>query len=89
KQNFPNPFNPSTTIAYDIPDGKTVMVSLQVFNLRGQLLRTLVDEEKEAGTYQIQWDGKDSRGGPVSSGIYFYRIRAGDFARVRKMVILK
>jgi hypothetical protein len=88
-QNYPNPFNPSTTIAYDIPEGDNVHVQLNVYNMRGQLVRTLVDESKSEGSYQIQWDGSDNYGRRVSSGVYFYRIKAGEFSKTRKMVILK
>jgi hypothetical protein len=88
-QNYPNPFNPSTTIAYDIPEGDNVQVQLKVYNMRGQLVRTLVDESKSEGSYQIQWDGTDNYGRRVSSGVYFYRIKAGEFSKTRKMVILK
>ncbi|MBW7997550.1 MAG: T9SS type A sorting domain-containing protein [Candidatus Glassbacteria bacterium] len=87
--NFPNPFNPSTTIAYDIPEGDNVQVQLKVYNIRGQLVRTLVNESKSEGSYQIQWDGSDNYGRKVSSGVYFYRIKAGEFSQTRKMVILK
>jgi flagellar hook assembly protein FlgD len=88
-QNYPNPFNPSTTIAYDIPEGDNVQVQLNVYNMRGQLVRTLVNESKSEGSYQIQWDGSDNYGRRVSSGVYFYRIKAGEFSKTRKMVILK
>ena len=88
-QNFPNPFNPSTTIAFDIPEGKEANVRLNVYNMRGQLIRTLVDEVKGEGSYQIQWDGSDNYGRRVSSGVYFYRITTGEFSQTRKMVILK
>jgi hypothetical protein len=89
KQNYPNPFNPSTTIAYDIPEGKEVFVRLNVYNIRGQLVRTLVNETMSEGSYKIQWDGKDNNGRYTSSGVYFYRIQAGDYSKTRKMVILK
>jgi len=88
-QNFPNPFNPQTTIAFDIPEGKEVNVRLNVYNMRGQLVRTLVNEFKSEGSYQIQWDGTDNYGRRVSSGVYFYRITTGEFSQTRKMVILK
>jgi hypothetical protein len=88
-QNYPNPFNPSTTIAYDIPEGDNIQVQLKVYNMRGQLVRTLVEETKSEGSYQIQWDGSDNYGRRVSSGVYFYRIKAGEFSKTRKMVILK
>ncbi|MCE5273128.1 T9SS type A sorting domain-containing protein [bacterium] len=90
-QNYPNPFNPSTTISYDIPDSKVegVGVELKVYNLRGQLIRSLVNEVKQPGQYVIQWNGRDEKGDMVSSGVYFYRIKAGDFTTTRKMVLLK
>ncbi len=89
-QNYPNPFNPSTTISFDIPEDRgMVSVELKVFNLRGQLVRSLVNEGKPAGHYMIQWDGMDEHGEHVSSGVYFYRIKAGDYVSTRKMVLLK
>ena len=88
-QNYPNPFNPSTTIAFDIPEGKEAYVRLNVYNIRGQMLRTLVNETMDEGSYKIEWDGKDNNGRYVSSGVYFYRIQAGEFSKTRKMVVLK
>ena len=89
-QNYPNPFNPSTTISYAIPEGNSqVGVKLSVFNLRGQLVRTLVDQTQGPGTYNVNWDGSDDRGRQISSGVYFYRIQAGDYVSTRKMVVLK
>jgi len=88
-QNYPNPFNPSTTIAYDIPEGADVNVRLNIYNMRGQLIRTLVNEVKSEGSYKVQWDGTDNYGRKVASGVYFYRITAGEFSKTRKMVILK
>ncbi len=90
-QNYPNPFNPSTTIAYDIPDDQasSVQVSLKVYNVRGQVVKTLVNTAKDAGHYVVQWDGTNENGETISSGVYFYRIKAGDFVTTRKMVLLK
>ena len=88
-QNYPNPFNPSTSINFDIPEGDPVRVSLRVFNLRGQLVKILVDEVKEPGTHLVHWNGNDRHGRKLSSGIYIYRIQAGEFSKIRKMVILK
>ncbi|MBW7995439.1 MAG: T9SS type A sorting domain-containing protein [Candidatus Glassbacteria bacterium] len=89
-QNYPNPFNPSTTIGYAIPEENRLMgVKLNVFNLRGQLIRTLVDQEQGPGTYNVNWDGTDERGRQIGSGVYFYRLVAGDFVSTRKMVVLK
>ncbi len=89
-QNYPNPFNPSTTISYSIPeDNGQVAVRLNVFNIRGQLVRTLVDKSQGPGTYNVNWDGADNRGRRISSGVYFYRIVADTFVSTRKMVVLK
>ncbi|MGC8594051.1 MAG: alpha-amylase family glycosyl hydrolase, partial [Candidatus Kryptoniota bacterium] len=81
-QNYPNPFNPSTTIKYSVPTNS--FVRLEVFNSLGQLVRTLINEEQNAGTYQVIFDGKD-----LASGVYFYRLLAGGFSMTRKMVLTK
>ncbi|GAB4335524.1 MAG: hypothetical protein Kow0037_15530 [Calditrichia bacterium] len=86
-QNFPNPFNPSTTIRFALP--QTEEVVLQVYNALGQRVRVLVRQRMEAGTHQIFWNGKDDAGQAVSSGIYYYQIKAGDFSQTRKMLFLK
>ena len=88
-QNFPNPFNPDTTIKYDLAESADV--TLQIYNVLGQVVRTLVaSEAQNAGRYQIRWNGMDERGVPVSSGIYFYQISAdGMFSDVRKLMLLK
>lgn len=86
-QNYPNPFNPSTTIAYSLPVASSVDIT--IYNPIGQLIRQLVTAHQPAGTYQVTWDGRDSRGQPVASGVYLYRIVADDFAQARKMVLLK
>ena len=88
-QNFPNPFNPDTTIKYDLAESADV--TLQIYNVLGQVVRTLVASEvQNAGRYQIRWNGMDDRGVPVSSGIYFYQIAAdGKFSDVRKLMLLK
>ncbi|HUU28205.1 MAG TPA: T9SS type A sorting domain-containing protein [archaeon] len=89
-QNRPNPFNPSTTITYTIPgEASGTAVRLSVFNLRGQLVRTLVDIGQGPGTYNVNWDGADQQGLRVSSGVYFYRLVAGDYVSTRKMVLVK
>jgi hypothetical protein len=80
--NYPNPFNPTTTIAYGLPDRSHVTVT--IYNTKGQIIQVLVDETKGAGYHTIQWDA--SR---VGSGIYFYQIRAGDFTMVRKCTLMK
>jgi len=86
-QNYPNPFNPSTIIQYSIPVQSHVTV--QVFNIKGQLVRSLVNENKPSGSYNIQWDGNSDSGGKVSSGVYFYSVKSGDQELTRKMVMIK
>jgi len=87
KQNYPNPFNPSTVIAYQVPQNE--MVTLEIYNTLGQKVRTLVNETQEAGQYEITWDGKNGSGNQLSSGIYLYRITAGNYVKVMKMVLLR
>jgi len=85
--NYPNPFNPTTTIAYSLPnDG---MIELNVYNIKGQLVKTLVKEEKLAGSYEIVWNGKDNNEKSVSSGIYFYKFSTKDDTIMKKMLLLK
>jgi len=86
-QNYPNPFNPVTTISYSLP--RRSEVSIDIFNILGQKIITLVDETKPAGDYQINWDSNDSNGQKVSTGIYFYRFQAGDYVETKKMILLK
>lgn len=87
-QNFPNPFNPETTIGYELAESADV--TLQIYNVVGQVVRTLIAAESQAaGRYQIRWNGMDDRGVPVSSGVYFYQISAGEFQTVRKLMLLK
>ena len=86
-QNFPNPFNPSTTIKYDMKDKG--IVTLKVYNVAGQLVRTLANSVKNAGSYTVTWDGKNDRGGAVASGIYFYKMETKDFSQTKKMVMLR
>jgi len=86
-QSYPNPFNPNTTIEYDLP--KRAFVNLTIYNLLGQRVRTLVDLDKSAGRHTINWDGKDDRGQEVASGVYFYRIKAGEFTSTKKLLLLR
>jgi len=86
-QNYPNPFNPTTSIAYSVAEpGQVVMT---VYNVMGRRVRTLVDEEKNAGQYTVQWHGTDQNDRLVGTGLYFVRIEAGDFVKTRKMMLLK
>jgi hypothetical protein len=90
-QNYPNPFNPMTTIGFEVPirSSGASNVALRVYDIRGRLVRTLIDEPVEPGVYQIGWDGRDVNGIRVASGIYFYTIKTADFSATRKMTLLK
>ena len=87
KQNYPNPFNPETIIEYSLP--KACHVEIVVYNILGQEVRTLIDEHQKPGRHRVRWDSKDEKGKEVSSGIYLYRIKAGEFWQTRKMVLLR
>jgi len=86
-QNYPNPFNPTTTITYSIPQQKNVL--LEVFNVRGEKVATLVNGRMRAGTYTVSWNGKDSFGRSVPSGIYLCKIRTGSYQHTIRMLLLK
>jgi hypothetical protein len=87
--NCPNPFNPETKIRYTVGNRQTQPVSLKVYNMLGQLVKTLVNESKEAGTYEVVWDGKDESGDQVASGVYFYKLDAQDYSQTKKMVLIR
>lgn len=87
RPNFPNPFNPTTAIRYDLPHG--TRTSLKVYNVQGQVIRTLVSRQQMAGSYQVTWDGLDDHGRAVATGHYFYRLEAGGISLVRRMMLLK
>jgi len=86
-QNYPNPFNPSTTIQYTLE--RSANVELCVYNVIGQKIRTLTQGSYPVGTYEVEWDGTDESGSRVASGIYFYRLTAGDHSRTCKMMLMK
>ncbi|MGI0014531.1 MAG: FlgD immunoglobulin-like domain containing protein, partial [Nitrososphaera sp.] len=90
-QNYPNPFNPETTIQYAIPGHVSgrVKVTLRIFNLQGQVVRTLVDEQKSPGQYRVVWDGKNDLDARIATGVYLYTITAGEFKAAKRMTILK
>ena len=97
EQNYPNPFNPqifagrngnaSTKIAFQLPQKSGVKLS--IYNIRGQQVKTLVNEEKEKGKYFVSWDGKDEYNRPVASGVYFYKLQVDRFTSVKKMIVMK
>lgn len=86
-QNYPNPFNPSTIISFDI--AADAFVKLKVYNIIGQEVAQLVNENKTAGKYQINWNGTDNAGNKVTSGVYLYSLKANDFTATRKMILTK
>ena len=86
-QNYPNPFNQETNIEYSLINPEYII--LKIFNIKGQLVRTMVSKHQNSGIHQVSWDGKDSQGNEVSTGIYFYKLKAGDFTQTKKMVLLK
>lgn len=86
-QNVPNPFNPSTRIAFGIRE--TAPVTLRIYNVSGQLIKVLVDRELGGGRYEFDWDGKSENGAWSASGVYFYRLEAGSFRETRKMVLIR
>jgi hypothetical protein len=86
-QNYPNPFNPTTTIDFSLPEAQHV--TLEIVNIQGQVVRTLVDDVRSAGDHSVEWDATSDNGSRVASGVYFYRLSAGDHVASRKMTLLK
>jgi hypothetical protein len=86
-QNIPNPFNPITTIRYEV--GETGPVQVAIYGVQGRLVRMLVDEAQSPGRYEAVWDGRDTAGEGVGSGLYLYRLRVGAYTSVKKMVLIK
>ena len=87
EQNFPNPFNPETRLYFEIPE--TQSVKIVIYNILGQKVRTLLHEQFSAGHHVVNWDGRDDRGRVVPSGVYIYRMKAGDFIAAKKMMMMK
>ncbi len=87
-QNIPNPFNPSTVIGYDVPEGGG-HVTLRIYDVGGRLVRTLIDGFESAGRKSVTWHGRDARGHRVATGVYFYHMTAPGFEETRKLVLLK
>ena len=86
-QNYPNPFNPTTTISFDLPEESRV--SLTIYDITGRKIRVLADGRYPAGTHRVVWDGTDSRGQAVASGVYAYRLTAGKYMTTRKLLLIK
>jgi len=87
EQNFPNPFNPSTTIRYELPEDG--LVNVTIYDMMGRQVSTLVSNHQTAGYKSIQWNATNDFGKPVSAGVYLYQIQAGEFVQTKKMVLLK
>ncbi len=87
EQNYPNPFNPETRIRYAIPEQGHV--TLKIYRINGQLVRTLQDADQSPGRYERIWDGNNEFGNKEGSGVYFYRLQSNNFTQVRKMILLK
>ena len=86
-QNYPNPFNPATNIKFSLREKSNVL--LEIYNIRGQKVKTLVNEQLNNGLHEISWDGRDEHQNSVASGIYFYKMKAGGFSSLRKMILMK
>ncbi len=87
-QNAPNPFNPTTVIRYDVPPGGA-KVTIQIYDVAGRLVETLIDDPQSAGHRSVRWNGRNQHGHSVATGVYFYRMKAGQFVQTKKMVVLK
>lgn len=87
EQNYPNPFNPSTTIEFSLPTRNHV--ALKVFNITGEEVAVLLNKTLSVGSYRVNWDGRDYEGNEVASGVYFYKLSAGNFSKSKKMLLLK
>ena len=88
--NYPNPFNPLTSIQYTVNSRQTpIRATLKIYNIKGQLVRTLLDELRGQGTHRVVWDGKSDDGYEVASGVYLYELRMGDHSQTKKMVFMK
>jgi flagellar hook assembly protein FlgD len=85
--NYPNPFNPTTKISYSVKEPGHV--TLEIFNIKGEKIKTLIDSELPADRYTIEWNGTDIYSKPVSSGIYFYKMKCSNYSSTKKMILLK
>ncbi|MCD4797019.1 MAG: T9SS type A sorting domain-containing protein, partial [Candidatus Cloacimonetes bacterium] len=86
-QNHPNPFNPETKIIFNLPEAGRV--KLEIYNIKGQKIKTLLDCHISPGRSEMIWNGKDENDQSVSSGVYFYRLKAGNFEKSKKMILLR
>ena len=86
-QNYPNPFNPVTNIIFEIKESQKVI--LQIYNIEGRLIKTLIENQLYAGRHELSWNGLNSRGNLVASGVYYYVLRAGDYQSAKRMVLMR
>ena len=86
-QNFPNPFNPITTLKYELPEDSFVDVT--VYDILGNVVNNLVNTNQSSGYKSVQWNATNNQGEPVSAGVYLYKIQAGNFVDIKKMILLK
>ena len=86
-QNQPNPFNPITTLRYDLP--RNEMINITIYDMKGRIIKTLVNSSQTAGHKTIQWNATNEQNKPVSAGLYLYTVQAGEFRQTRKMLLLK
>ena len=87
EQNFPNPFNPFTTLRYDLPEN--ALVNITIYDMMGRVVKTMVNSQQNAGFKSVRWNATNDKGSPVSAGLYLYTIQAGEFRKTKKMVLLK
>ena len=87
-QNYPNPFNPSTQISFDVPEGSD-LVRLNIYNILGKKVSTLINNVVNPGKHKVEWNAKDSEGNPVASGIYFYELSSSSFTARKKMLLIR
>ena len=89
-KNFPNPFNPQTTIRYTLPAGAQFYdVTIKIYDMLGRLVMVLVKDRQSPGTYSIAWNGKDVNGIALPSGVYLYTLKAGSYTETKKMILIK
>ena len=87
-QNYPNPFNPSTQISFDVPEGSE-LVRLNIYNILGKKVSTLLNNVVNPGRHKVEWNAKDNEGNPVASGIYFYELSSSTFSARKKMLLIR
>ncbi|MGB2697169.1 MAG: FlgD immunoglobulin-like domain containing protein, partial [Candidatus Zixiibacteriota bacterium] len=93
-QNYPNPFNSVTIISFKVhgkqkTENSPIRTTLKIYNLKGQLVRVLVDEVLNPGEYRVSWGGRNDQGKEVASGVYFFKLKAGEFIQTKKMVLIR